>query len=807
MNIGKKSFLAMSLSILPISVFANPEWGAADTVACYNVGLGIEYMKIIYPDMPLIMWYTTIDLTNEYNKVENVVSRHKVPDVDRWDVMTHYRENSYEGHNVRVAWNHDFFVYESGICIGANVSNGQLTHRVDFGRSLLAITDDKKAEVFLPDFETKIIAADGTEVEIDSYNGRANELVGDCIFFNNLNGLTLSEDGRYIKVRPLADWIVNGENIPCEVVEISGLPLQTSASECVIYLRNGKLDALDGLSVGDRIEVMQKLRTPAWGMAPANILNAFHGYPSIAHDGVLHEGEYNNFENGREYEKSSHVMAGISQDKTKLYVCINEMSAQSVSIDCVEMAQWMLERGAWDIVNFDSGGSSAIVVNEEMLNLPGRGSVRPVQDAMLAVSLAPDDDVVDHLTFSKPEFSCAAISTTPLRIVSYNRYGDIVEDNVAGCTFSVVPENMGHVDEEGVFYSSAEKGGGKIIAEKDGKTCEINFIAYQATDVTVPFSELLIDSTRKFVIPLQGTVNGLTKSLDPSAFEWVVDDPSVASVEDGIVAGLKNGETNINGTFEDLRFSFKVKVEIGKGNMSCHDFSDLLETATVNGVTGLVLRNDLPDGWQDGAYFDVESVSGRLRQISVDFTQTLYGVPDGLSLPVWNTDGVIDRMTLSYYDSEGTRYLSEIDVDASDKVYEIDFSNDGNPFDLLKYPIRLQTLNVYLNSCSDKSFALGNLAARYPLKDDAGIVGVKDDSGLELSVGAETLTVKYNSECDSPATIRIYSVGGVNVGNESVALKQGFNEYTVNTKFLTTGVYIAMFEYGGNTIVKKFIIR
>ena len=51
-------------------------------------------------------------------------------------------------------------------------------------------------------------------------------------------------------------------------------------------------------------------------------------------------------------------MVGISKDKTKLYVCINEMSAQSKPIDCVDMATWMLERGAWDIVNFDSGGSA-----------------------------------------------------------------------------------------------------------------------------------------------------------------------------------------------------------------------------------------------------------------------------------------------------------------------------------------------------------------------------------------------------------------------------------------------------------------
>ena len=42
---------------------------------------------------------------------------------------------------------------------------------------------------------------------------------------------------------------------------------------------------------------------------------------------------------------------------------------------------------------------AAIVIDEQMLNIPGRGSVRPVQDAMLAVSLAPDDPALHHLAF------------------------------------------------------------------------------------------------------------------------------------------------------------------------------------------------------------------------------------------------------------------------------------------------------------------------------------------------------------------------------------------------------------------------
>ena len=174
-------------------------------------------------------------------------------------------------------------------CVGR-----QLTWKLD-GRSLLAITTDKKAEIFYPVLDHEMIAADGTEVTIDRYNSAATVLEGDCVFFNTLNGLQLTEAGRYIKVKALQPWVVNGDDIPCEVLEISDSPLQTSDTECVIYLRNSKLNSLDGhVGVGDEIKVRQRMSQPWWGIAPENILNAFHGYPSMAHDGVLHEGEYNN---------------------------------------------------------------------------------------------------------------------------------------------------------------------------------------------------------------------------------------------------------------------------------------------------------------------------------------------------------------------------------------------------------------------------------------------------------------------------------------------------------------------------------
>lgn len=804
-----KTYLTLALSLAATSALANPEWGPADTVACYNVGPGIEYTKIIYPDKPLIIWYSTIDLTNPYNKVEQVMSRNQVPDVNRWDVMTFYKENSKPGHEVKIAWNHDFFVYESGICIGGNISNGQITHLLT-GRSMLAITTDKKAEIFLPGYDTKIITADKTEVGIDVFNASASGLPGDCIFFNHLNGTTLSEPGTYIKVQPQQSWIVNGDDIPCKIIAISSEPQQTSATECVIYLRGSKLNALDGhIQVGDVLYVRQRVTSPSWGTAPESILNGFHGYPSIAHDGVLHEGEYNNFENGREYEKSSHVMAGISKDKTKLYICLNEMSTQSQPIDCVEMANWMLQHGAWDIVNFDSGGSAAIVINEEMQNLPGRGSVRPVQDAMLAVSLAPEDKTVTQMSFSKKVITTATISSLPLSVVSYNQYGDIVEENVADCSFSVSPETLGYVDDNGIFHSYQQGGSGKIIATKGNISCEVPLNVQEATEVQLPFSELLIDSSRQYIIPVYGIVNGKSIPLEAGAFQWETSTPEIVKIQDGVLSGIQNGTTTVTGTFGDLSISFDVTVEIGKGSMTVLNFKDIIDqpSTSTSGLTNLTITDDIPSNWENGTGFHVDKISGRLLRINHTGATTVYGLPDNLSMNVYDPQSAIDRILIQLTDKQSNIHNIEVTPSSTDDKCIFNLSEDGIPFDIQQFPLKITNLSVYFNATTDADFALGDLMANYPIPDESSVTAITVPKSLSVTNSTETLNVSFSSDHATNGQLLIYNMAGAVMQNSGIQIEKGNNNFAMDISYLPTGIYFVTLLQEGRQSSEKFIIR
>ena len=792
------------------------KWGPADTIEHHSIGPGMEYAKIIFPNKPLILWWVEVDLQNEYAKVEQVQSRHAVPDVERWDVMTHYRENSAPGHQVKVAWNHDFFSYDMGVAIGINISEGEMTWN-PWGRSVLAITDEGKAEVFCAGFDSHLTTADGTTVAIDYYNAFEGGLYGDCILYNRFNSKTLGEEGRYIALQPLDRWLVNGDPVRCDVLEISDTPLQTGDGRYVLYLRGSKLNALDGhISAGETVTVTQNFLQPQWGTSPAHILNAFHGYPSIVHNGQLQDGEYNNFENGREHELSSRVMAGISADKTKLYIATTELSAQSVGVDCIELSAWMVEKGAYDVVNFDSGGSAAIVIDGDMLNLPGRGSVRPVVDAMLAVSLAPEDNQADHLCFSRPRIAPPTISRTPLRVLSQNRYNEVIEKDVAGCEFSCEPADLGYVDSEGIFHASGKAMTGKIIARKGSLTGEMEVCTQPIRDIRPIYTDIMIDNRRHIMVDVSGICNGLETEVDPGAFEWKFSADGIAAIdEDGLLYGVSNGTTILTGEYEEISFDINVTVENADDTMTVDPFTDLdrlgfTKSSSVKNADISYTR--LPEGWTSGA--DIRFDLSASRSSSMTFTPkaTLYGLPESVSMRVYDKTGATQRINLQFTDRHGTRLTLSANTEPGDRTYDFPFKEEsGETFAYHRYPLTLNRISINLtNSAIDGSeVAFGALTANYPAAPGSGIESASVyDGGITFATEGEELTATAESTSAGTARLCLYGLGGHAVHTDDIEVEAGHNTLHSNIKFVGSGIYIGTLSMPDGRIMHgKIIVR
>ena len=367
--------LLLQLQASATDVVKNPGWGTEEIVESYTIGPGMKYTAYHFKEKPLRLWCVEVDLTNPMNRVEAAQSNDKVPHVARWTVPVFSRRNSREGHQVRAAINHDFFLYGEGVDIGCNVSKGEVT-RIKTGRCTLGISDDGSAGIFKAFNPSngqdgcafRCFAPDGTSVSLDSYNSMAvSGISGDAVFFNRMNGATLSAAGKYIRLQALDDWTFNGPDVRCKVLAISESPLQTSSNTCVLFLRNKKKKVFDEhLAVGDTMRVRQRVESSFWGTVPQRIIAAFNGNPPLIRNGVFQEDEYAGDRQFTCVDVAARTMAGLSRDKKTLYMVVTEASAYSASVTCLDVARWMALHGANDVINFDGGGSSAVVVNHEM---------------------------------------------------------------------------------------------------------------------------------------------------------------------------------------------------------------------------------------------------------------------------------------------------------------------------------------------------------------------------------------------------------------------------------------------------------
>lgn len=457
-------------------------WGKADTLSHHPVGPGMFFTELLFPEKPLAVYVFTIDLTNPHNKIESYQSNNKVPDNAGQVLSAQCRANTYEGHRVAMGVNHDFYDIKGGVAIGTNIRNGEMTHNGEWrngvlmNRSVLTIDSDKRANVIKPLYFMNILFSNGHKLPIEMVNDRIDDLHStfdskQVVLYNQYNAKILDEEGVYVKINPIDEWLFNSDPIRAVIKEIKDEPLQTDAENYVIRLAGNSATEsfLSNASLGDTIQIEQLIRAVEWGAHTNNITQAFHGYPSIIRRGELHQGEYDNFENsstwpnGRAYEVANRTMAGISKDGRSLYLVVvdGRRPGWSVGLNCIETALFLVELGAYHVVNFDGGGSSTMVVNNEVKNKPtDAGGERKVMNSLQAISIAPADDIPCFVYFKQPGIRVRKGSSVQLDHFLYNKYNEIIEMNPqSGVCFELSPHLKGVVNSSGIFDSFEESSG------------------------------------------------------------------------------------------------------------------------------------------------------------------------------------------------------------------------------------------------------------------------------------------------------------------------------------------------------------
>ena len=142
------------------------------------------------------------------------------------------------------------------------------------------------------------------------------------------------------------------------------------------------------MAEGDTVKVLlTTLPRSSRGAAPTMLIG---GWPRILRDGENVAGDAATVEatlSGNAEARHPRTAVGFSRDSSTLILfTVDGRSENSGGMTLVELANVMRELGAWQAMNFDGGGSTAMVIDGKVVNHPSdQNGERAVGNALLVV--------------------------------------------------------------------------------------------------------------------------------------------------------------------------------------------------------------------------------------------------------------------------------------------------------------------------------------------------------------------------------------------------------------------------------------
>jgi hypothetical protein len=172
----------------------------------------------------------------------------------------------------------------------------------------------------------------------------------------------------------------------------TALPQLTPGQEDLIARRGTAGSTwLQQVHPGDALRVADTLAPYGIGQ----IKTAVSGGAYLAQDGAMAVPAHGSGENNVSYPT---VGIGVSKDGRHAIMAVfdgRESENQAVGLTRPQFAQWMLSRGAYNAIEFDSGGSAEMVArlpgqpHVSVLNHPSDGAERPVANGLFVYSTEP----------------------------------------------------------------------------------------------------------------------------------------------------------------------------------------------------------------------------------------------------------------------------------------------------------------------------------------------------------------------------------------------------------------------------------
>ncbi len=677
-----------------------------DTLFHNQVGPGTMQTSLWFHNSTnqLRVFYTTMDMTNEYLSLRGVCAKDMLAGNERISAMA--ERKSAPGQRYFIGVNADFFATSGQTVRGVSQIGSPVGSTVVDGEIFRARTNVTNYKNFIVDYDGKFYInpftfagtvkdASGNSAKIsvlnagyssnkvtiynDRYYGSTSQgAVGTCVTAKVADGYKFTTTGD-VKL------IVTGE--PEETADAT-IP----DGEVVLFGHGTAASFTKGLKPGDEVTVNLTWTYNGVSVKPETIIS---GNPKILENGVVLDSEA---DRGDANSQQPRAAVGYSHGGDKAYFCVVDgRSTLSSGVRTKALADIMRYFGVTDAMNVDGGGSAVLYTSTlGIRNKPSDGSERADGNGFYCVSRAPDDDVIASIRFVDYKLNTPKYGIYTPRFYGYNKYGMLIDQDVKGVKLSC-PETIGHIKNDSVFFGDGE-GKDLLTATLGDITVQKEmFVGGSVDAVKIKYDKVINDGSLEYPVDVQSMVMETVMPIDPSALEWTSSDPSVCEVgaHTGLVKGVKNGEALIVGTLDGRSDTLKVVVEIPTAHAMPIDPGVDVSTWKFSQAGG---KDAVITAHGDGFTYQYTGSSSRAPKLSMSKDFDLWSLPDTLRVRLNPGDAPVKNVVFGLRtNGGGINYQTVTPVEIKPNVenyFDVPMNSWMDAADMGNHPVHLSSIQV-----------------------------------------------------------------------------------------------------------------
>ena len=758
-----------------------------DTLFRRQLGPGIMNTIIRIPGYPLNVYLLEADMNNPYNRIETMQGQGTVGKTEL--LTTAAKRYSTPSKRVLAGCNANFWCvsgqgassnYMLGSPYGAVVRNDTIYTNTNNANDTwdggpertagTAIDHDKNLIFGHFTWAAELTSSKLTSpLAINKVNRRNrnnemclwNEAFGRTRQFET-NWISADETGNnhtdnyYLELAEGSSWQVSKPMTFVIVNIVNDADRQTLGDyEACLTATGSFKEAMSAHAVGDTITITQGWTTnePESEHITPWIENMVEGNAPVMHLGELTERNTNESYNSQVYSRTGY---GCSADGKKLYMIVIDKSTHpryGSSTGCSTTVMCEILKSLYpdvsEVVNFDAGGSAEMLASGSIINMTTESSPRAVSNGWLLESIAPADNEISMICFAEHKVTLPIYASATPQLLAYNQYGDLINDNLKGFTLTC-DEAIGTASGE-TITAGGNAMNGILTATYNGISATVPIVTL-AAQPAIKVSPMILVDNREWDVDVSATVNGNTYFYDAAQLGWSVDDPTIATLNNGKIKGLKNGKTQISCQIGDFLDTDSVTVEISN---SPYILQDWTQGWTLTGSGAKELELD----FYGNVTFVYSSTRAPFVKLSTD--RYFYSLPDTIGI-TFNSTIPIEYIQIDARSPQFTSYNFQ------------KFENGGNGFEtdkdytlcldleqlggnrLATFPIRLREIRFVPDKTTattgEHAIHIKALYSHYPVEQTIiqgdvngdGRVNVSDVSALiNMILGLETMNQSH----------------------------------------------------------------